>query len=151
MSVRTDCTVPKRIPTSLAMLRRSRLLSHITRMCSTQTFSLMVASFGRPDRPSSSTLSLPLFNYAAHFFQCAIRRRLLPKGFHEVFINSLERHAFLTEVLDNRSDFKFLHFANMSHPRLLTVLYISNQPWPYALTRPMSFNKMKWLTDIDFN
>ena len=53
------------------------------------------------------------------FFHCAIRRRLLPKGFHEVFMNFLERHSFLTEILDNCSDFKFLHFANVSHPPLL--------------------------------
>ena len=33
------------------------------------------------------------------------------------------------EVLDNdnRSDFKFLHFANVSHHPLLNVLKISNQ------------------------
>ena len=54
-------------------------------------------------------------------------RRLIPKGFHEVFMNFLGRHSFLTEVLDNSFDFKFLHFANVSHPPLLKVLYISNQ------------------------
>ena len=46
-----------------------------------------------------------------------------PENFHpfpwEAFL--------LTEVLDNRSDFKFLHFANVLHPPLLKVLYISNQ------------------------
>ena len=35
MSVRIDSTAPKLMPTSLAMLRRSRLLSHITRVCTT--------------------------------------------------------------------------------------------------------------------
>ena len=39
----------------------------------------------------------------------------------------LGRHSFLTKVLDNGSDFKFLHCANVSHPPLLKVLYISNQ------------------------
>ena len=69
----------------LAMLRRSRLLSHITRVCTTLTFSSAVAYFGRPDRPSSSTFSLPLLNSAAHFFHCTIRWRLLPKGFQIFF------------------------------------------------------------------
>ena len=45
-------------------------------------------------------------------------------GFHESFMNFLGKHSFLTEVLDHRSDFKFLHFANVSHPRLLKVLYL---------------------------
>ena len=72
-------------------------------------------------------------NYAAIFFHCAIRRRLLSKGIYELFINFLGRHSFLTKVLDNRSDFRFLHFANVSHPPLLKVLYISNQAWPHAL------------------
>ena len=75
-------------------------------------------------RPSIIFNATPtLLNSAAHF----VRRRLLPKGFHEVFMNFLGRHCFLTEVLDNRSDFKFLHFANVSHPPLLKVFYISNQ------------------------
>ena len=60
MSVRISCTAPKIMPTSLAMLRRSCLLSHITRVCTTLTFSSVVASLGRPNPPSSSTLSLPL-------------------------------------------------------------------------------------------
>ena len=45
------------MPTSLAMLRRSRPLSHIARVCKTLTFSSAVASLGLPDRPSYSTLS----------------------------------------------------------------------------------------------
>ena len=118
-SVRIDCTAQKLMPTSQATLLRSRLLSHISRVCTTLTFSSAVASL---------TLSLPLLNSAAHFsLHCAITTRLLPKGFHVVFMNFLGRHSFLTEVLDNHSDFKFLHFANVSHPSLLKVLYISNQ------------------------
>ena len=68
MSVRIDYTVPKLIPTSLVMLRRSHLLSHITGVCTALTFSSEVASLERPDRPSSSTLSLTLLNSAVHFF-----------------------------------------------------------------------------------
>ena len=38
MSVRIDYTAPNLMPTSLAMFCRSRLLSHITRMCTTLNF-----------------------------------------------------------------------------------------------------------------
>ena len=38
-------------------------------------------------------------------------------------MNFIRRYPFLTEVLDNRLDFKFLHFANVSHLPLLKVLY----------------------------
>ena len=62
------------------------------------TLSSAVASLGA--RPSIiSALSLPLLNSAAHCFHCAIRRRLLSKGFHEVFKNLLERHSFLQKYL----------------------------------------------------
>jgi hypothetical protein len=49
------------------MLRRSRLLSHMTRSCTASAVSLLVASFGRPGRSSSSMLSMPLLNSAGHF------------------------------------------------------------------------------------
>ena len=129
MSVWIDCTALKFMPTSLAMLCRSRLHITITHNQGVHDLDICISAgaFGRPDLPSSSTLSLPLLNSADYFFHCAIRRRLLPKGFHEVFMNFLGRHFFLTEVLDKRSDFKFLHFANVSHPPLLKGLYISNQ------------------------
>ena len=45
-------------------------------------------------------------------------------------------HSFLTEVIDNRSDFKFLFFANVSHPPLLKVLYISYQAWQHGFHTP---------------
>ena len=67
---------------------------------------------------------------------CAIRRRLLPKGFHEVLMNFLERQSSLIEVLDNCFGFKPLYFANVSHPPLLKVLYISNQACPHAFHTP---------------
>ena len=97
------------------MLRRSRLLSLITTVCTTLTVSSAVASFGRSDCPSSSTLPLRLLNTAAHFTTVLQSRRLLPNGFHEVFMHFFERHSFLTEELDYSSDFKILHFANVSH------------------------------------
>ena len=71
-----------------------------------------MASLGQPDRPSSSMLS------AAHFSLCY--KKETPS---QVFMNYLGRHSFLTEVLDNRSDFKFLFFANVSHPPLLSALH----------------------------
>ena len=51
MLVRIDGTAPKLMPTSLTMFRRSRLLSHITRVCMTLIFSSVVASLGL-DHPS---------------------------------------------------------------------------------------------------
>ena len=69
------------------------------------------------------SLSISLLNSAAYFI--TVRRRLIHKGFHEIFRNFLGRHSFLIEELDNRSDFKLLHFANVSHPPLLKVLYYS--------------------------
>ena len=127
---RIDCTAPKLMPTSLAMLRRSPLLSHISSMCTTLTFLSAVASLGQPDRPSSSTISLPLLNSAAYSFNCAIGRRQDPKGFlHEVLMNFLGRYSILTEVLDNRSDFKCLHYANVSYPPLLG----SPKKYPHTL------------------
>ena len=53
MSVRIYCTAPKRMHTSLAMLRRSRHFSHIFRDCRTFTFLSAVLSLGRPDYPNS--------------------------------------------------------------------------------------------------
>ena len=72
------------MPTSLAILRKSRLLSHITRLCTISTFSSVVASLGRPDLSSSSMLSLPRLISAVHFFHRVIRRRLIPKCFYSL-------------------------------------------------------------------
>ena len=113
-------------PTSLIMLRRSRLLSHITRVCTTLKFSSALTSLVQPGPPLPSTLSLPLKSCCL-FFHCATKRRFLFKGVHKVFRNFLWRHSFLSEVLDKRSDFKFLHFANVSHLPLLKVFYIRSQ------------------------
>ena len=79
MSIKIDCTVPNLMPTSLAMLCKSHLLSHITRVCTTLTFSSAMASLGRPDRPSSSTFSLPPLKLCAHFF--TVLRRSSDKAY----------------------------------------------------------------------
>ena len=98
----------------------------------TLTFSLAVASLERPDRQSPH-----LLNSAAHFFHCTTyTRRILPNCFHKVFMNYLGRHSVLTEVLDNRSDFKLLHFEIVLHPPLLKVLTISDQAWLHAFHFP---------------
>ena len=97
MSVRIDWTAPKLMPTSLAISRRFRLLSHMTRLCTTSTFSSVVASLGshRPFIIFNALPPPPLLKFSSPFLHCAIRRRLLPKGFHEVFMNFLGRHSFL--------------------------------------------------------
>ena len=145
MSVRIDCTAPKLMPTSLAMLRRSRLLSHINSACTTMTFSSVVASLGHLSIILNA-LS-PSLKLGCPFFHCAIRRRLLPNGFHEVFMNFFGRHSFLTEVLDNRSDFKFLHFANDSHHPLLKVIliqWISQKHIGLRTCWPHLVHKISW-------
>ena len=57
--VSRDCCVASQVSTPI---------THNLRVCTFLTFSSVVVSLGRPDRPSSSTLSLPLLNYATHFF-----------------------------------------------------------------------------------
>jgi hypothetical protein len=42
----------------------------LTRSCTDSTVSSSMASFGRPDRSSSPTLSVPLLNSGAHLSQC---------------------------------------------------------------------------------
>ena len=108
MSAKIDCTAPKLMPTFLAMLQRSRLLTHITRVCTNLKFSSAVAA----RQPINLNALSPSLKLCCQFFHCAISRRLHPKGFHEVFRNFLG-HSFLTEVLDNRTGFFFFHFANV--------------------------------------
>ena len=131
MSVRIDCTAPKLMPTSLAMLRSSHLLSHITRGAWPWHFHQLwhLWSSQTVHHPQRSLSPLKL---CCPFFHCALGRIFLSRGFHEVFLNFLGKHSFLTEVLDNRPNFKFLHFANVSHPAIFKVLYISNQAWQHA-------------------
>ena len=78
MSVRIYCTGPLFMPTSLAMIRRSRLLSHITRVCKTNNIFISGGISGAAI--ILNTLSPPL-KLCCPFFHCAIRR-LLPEGFH---------------------------------------------------------------------
>ena len=60
-------------------------------------------------RPSIflNALSPPL-KLCCPFFHCVISRRHLSKGFHDVLMNFFGRYSFLTEVLDNCSEFKFV-------------------------------------------
>jgi hypothetical protein len=90
------------------MLCRSCHLWHMTRLCTASAVSSLVASFGRS---SSPMLSLPLLNSSAHYFYSAIGRGLFPKCIHEVFMDFLGGHPFLTEVLNDGSDFNYLHLV----------------------------------------
>ena len=46
--------------------------------------------------------------------------------FHAVVMDFLGRRSFLIEVLDNRSDFKFLHFTNfLMYPTVLSKTYFA--------------------------
>ena len=110
MSVRIDCSAPK-LPGCTTLIFSSKVLS----------LSVIL-----------NALFLPLLNSAAHFFHCAIRKKLLLKDAHEVFTNFLGSHSFLTKVLGNSSDLKFIHIANVLHLPLLKVIYTSKQAWPHA-------------------
>jgi hypothetical protein len=95
-------TEPKLIPTSLAMLRRSLLLSHMTRSCTASKVSSLVASFGRPGRSSSQMFSLPLL-IQQPIFHSAIGKGLLPKCFHEVFMDFLGGGYLMTALISTFS------------------------------------------------
>ena len=97
----------------LAMLRMSQLLSHISRVCTTLTFSSAVASFSQPFCPSNSTLSLPLLTSAAHFLTVLYNGGSFPRVSMKFSRISSEDIPFLQKynVLDNHSDFRFLHSA----------------------------------------
>ena len=134
MYFRIDCTAPKLVPTLLAMLPRSHFLSHITRVCTTLTFSSVVASLGRPDSPSSSTLSLLLLNSVAHYSLCY--KETPSQGF------PWSIHEFTWEAfLSYRSTWKPPWFQVSPFCKCVTlsslkVLYISNQAWPHAFHTP---------------
>ena len=66
-------------------------------------------------RPSIilNALSSPHERCCPFFFHCAIRRGLLPKGFHKIFMNFLGRHSFLTEGV------RFLQLAMISFAHVL--------------------------------
>ena len=102
------------MPTSPAVLRKSCLLPHITRLCTISTFSSVVASLGRIDLSSSSMLSLPCLNSEPIFSPC-YKETLIPKCFHEVFVNFLGSHSLLTKIFYHHSHFNFLHFSSLMH------------------------------------
>ena len=97
-----------------------------------------------------NALSPTRLNSAAHFFHCAIRRRIIPKCFHEVFVNFLGSHSLLTKIFYHRSHFNFLHFASLTHCPLSILSYKSNQAWPNVFYSPDDFqlNRMTDLTRI---
>ena len=76
------------------------------------------------------------------WFHCAIRRRLIPNCFHEVFVNFLGSHSLPTKIFYHRSHFNFLHFASLTHCPLSILSYKSNQAWANAFYSPDDF---QWL------
>ena len=70
-------------------------------------------------RPASILNALYLSSSAAIFSLYSMKKVSI-----KPLVNFLGRNYFPTEVLDNRSDLKFIHFANVSHPPLLKVLHI---------------------------
>ena len=76
-----------------------------------------------------NTFSSPL-KICCLFFHCAIRRRLHV----QVILNFVGRHFYITELLDNCFDLKFLHFENVIHPPLLKVLwsFVGSQGFTFA-------------------
>ena len=95
---------------SLAVLRRSRLLSHITRLCTTLTFSSVMAAFGRPDRPSSPTLYLSSSQTLLPSFTLCYKRVSMKSSWI-----SLGGIPFLQKYLIAALIANFFHFANVSH------------------------------------
>ena len=57
----------------------------------------------------------PTLKFCSPLFHRAIRRKLIPKCFHEVFVNFLGSHFLLTKIFYHRSYFNFLHFASLTH------------------------------------
>ena len=104
------------------MLQRSCLLSHITSVCTTLTFSSAehLMGGGGGGRPSIilNVLLPHLLNSAAHVYTVLYKVDSFPR-LSMKSLNFLGRHSFLTEVFGNCSDFNFLLFANMSHPPFL--------------------------------
>ena len=125
------------MPTSLAMLLRSLLLSHITRVCSILLFS----SVARPSF-SLNALSPPL-KLCCPFFHCAIRWRLLPKSFQEVFMISFRGIPFLKKFLITALILSFSKCVTLSFLKSACSLSYFKQATKHdhmLFILPMSFN-----------
>ena len=93
--------------------------------------------FGAP-RPFVIFYALPPHpKFSNPFLYCAIRRRLLPKGSHEVFMNFLGRHSLIIEALYDCFNFSLLHFVSSTHPSPLYSDFLCNQ----KLRNPILSNK----------
>ena len=82
ISVRIDCTDQKLMPTSLAMLRGTRLL---LRNQGVHYLDIFISGdiFGAAGLSIILNALSPPLKLCCPFLHCAIRKRLLPKGFHE--------------------------------------------------------------------
>ena len=139
------------MPTSLAMLRTSRLLSHIIRVCMTLTFSSAVSSFGRPDLPSYSMLSLSSnLNSAAHFSTVikegdSVTRVSMKSSWISLGGIPFMQKYLLTALISSFSSLQMCHTPSLKSPK-----YISNQAWPHAF-HTLNALQIKWPTDKKFN
>ena len=136
------------------MLRRYRLLIHITRVCTTLTFSFAVVSLGRPECPSSSRLSLPLLNSAVQFFLPCYKKQTTS---HEVFMNFFRRHSFLKKYLITAliSSFSILQVCRTPlsksalHKQPSVTAYFSHSLCPSIRSTDKDFNSLKCTSGID--
>ena len=144
MSVRINCTAPKLMPTLLSMLHSSRLLSHITRVCTYDLYIFISGGIFGAARPSIilNALSPPL-KLCCPFFHCA-NKDTPSQGF------PWNLHKFPWEAfLSYRSTwwllwFQVSPFCKCVAPSSLKSAYISNQAWPHAFHTPnvLQLNQM---------
>ena len=85
------------------------------------------------------------------FLHCAVRRRLIPKGFNEVVMNFLRGHAPLTEVLYDCSNFILVYFQFNNHSLDCTeFLSFEIISFEVLFFLPKMLNKIKISTDCSF-
>ena len=112
ISVMIDCTAPKLILTSQAMLSRSRPLSNITWVCTTLTFSSAMASLGQCEKHAvmiGCICKARLRNECATHFskmenleiRAVIKyfctNAMPPREIHEYFMKTLRKECFFLQ------------------------------------------------------
>ena len=107
MSVRLDWTAPKTYAHFTGYIWQ--VSPSVTRDQTVPNLNVFIyGSLFRVPRPFIIfNALLPPPKFSSPFLQCAIRRGLLLKGFHEVFMSFLQRHSLLTEVHYDCSTFNY--------------------------------------------
>ena len=151
MSVRIDWTASKLMPTLLAISCMLRLLPYMTRLCTISTFLSVVASLGRQTVHHHQYSASPP-QFSSPFLQCAIRRRLLPKGF------PWSPHEFPWETFPSYRGTLWLLSLQLSPFCQFDTPLPSLQLFPtviksfkFLFSLPKTFNKTELSTDWDFN